>query len=1232
MRHNYIILFLFLFLFSCDRISQNKNSDVADNEYLPPSTTTLKFTSPKPFTWLNSSANKSLPDPVFIDIERLPKEPLDLLDFKPFKTPVTQKDFDFEALPSDFFHIDSLPEDKLKYTLSALGNPTVINTPIPEIKDSAQTNILVIDDLEFSSIINDLLIDDQGDTWIATNEGLYHFAGDKCYQYATEQGLKSILIRKIIQDENGRLWMGTSMGVIIMDTKSGLIKTISKDEGLGQNDVTSILIVNKDEVWVGTYDGGIDIINETKSSIKHLTYRHKISENYVNYMMKDSKGRIWVGTTSGGVDIIDIDKNWIRHCKYSTGLNDNAVYSLFESEPGVIWISSGEFVNIMDMNLGKMSLLNTDPGINMAYVNAYFKDNKGYVWLASNKGLSIVDLKNSRYKNIISNNGLVNKTFLSIKKNKNNKIWIGTNEGINIVDEIQKVTYINRKKDISAEQFGKQIEDQDGNIWVGTDKGVSIISPDLTSRRFLEIFGGIIIMFEDSRGKIWMGGASEQGLFIYDKKKKTLRNFNITHGLVDNSFIPAIEDKSGKMWLSFQNGGIMTIHVDDYKMQTLNLKTSLSDTPAFGFIEKENGDIWMSAVGRGIICLDNKAGMYREINDTTGLKTKFGLQLKSDNTNKIWFGSDNGLCIIDESTSEITHFNAEQGFVDKEIGHILFNKNNTLLFSTKGVTELVSSDSSFKTDPHRIIKKYSKFRGFPPSQFFNIPFYSKSGDLWCSDLSRISIIQPDDTDSFYYQTYITGIDVINTPQYFNDKNRFQEEINKAKASGIKTDSLLRYKNGAQDEDEIEQKNDIKWNGIDGKFNLPLDLRLPYYQNYLAFHFSSTEDGNFDKKLYRYMLKGADQKWSKPSEKSVSKSYLNLPQGRYTFQVVSKGFDGRWSAPAEFSFTILPPWWKTWWAYVMYLIGFSALTYVFSIYRSRQLKRANTLLEEKVRIRTKALNESISELKSTQSQLIQSEKMASLGELTAGIAHEIQNPLNFVNNFSDVSSELIEEMNQELDKGDITEAKAIAADVKQNLEKISHHGKRAADIVKGMLQHSRSNSGTKEPTDINVLTDEYLRLAYHGLRAKDKSFNASMDTKFDPNLPKINVVSQDIGRVILNLITNAFYAVNERSKKGENGYQPTVSVSSERVDSPSGVGGERGKGDFIQISVSDNGSGIPDAIKDKIFQPFFTTKPTGQGTGLGLSLAYDIIKAHGGDLKLNTDESKGSEFIIQLPTV
>ncbi len=286
--------------------------------------------------------------------------------------------------------------------------------------------------------------------------------------------------------------------------------------------------------------------------------------------------------------------------------------------------------------------------------------------------------------------------------------------------------------------------------------------------------------------------------------------------------------------------------------------------------------------------------------------------------------------------------------------------------------------------------------------------------------------------------------------------------------------------------------------------------------------------------------------------------------------------------------------------------------------NRQKQKANKVLER-----------TLFDLKSTQNQLIQSEKMASLGELTSGIAHEIQNPLNFVNNFSEVNKELLADMNAEIEKGNYDEVRVIAKDVTDNEEKINHHGRRADAIVKGMLQHSRNNSAVKEPTDINKLVDEYLRLAYHGLRAKDKSFNATLKTDYDKSIGKINIIPQEIGRVILNLINNAFYVVNEKTLSVATiamgtptavKYEPTVSVSTKK------------SGANVEIKVSDNGNGIPKKVLDKIFQPFFTTKPTGEGTGLGLSLSYDIVKAHGGELKVETKEGEGSEFIILLPVV
>jgi two-component system NtrC family sensor kinase len=295
---------------------------------------------------------------------------------------------------------------------------------------------------------------------------------------------------------------------------------------------------------------------------------------------------------------------------------------------------------------------------------------------------------------------------------------------------------------------------------------------------------------------------------------------------------------------------------------------------------------------------------------------------------------------------------------------------------------------------------------------------------------------------------------------------------------------------------------------------------------------------------------------------------------------------------------------------LFMAGIAILLLLAIIFyrNNRQKQKANRVLEK-----------TLSDLRSTQAQLVQSEKMASLGELTAGIAHEIQNPLNFVNNFSEVNAELIDELNEQLATGNSQQAKETAAAIRSNEEKINFHGKRADSIVKGMLQHSRSSSGKKEPTDINHLVDECLRLSYHGMRAKDKSFNAKTETKLAPGLPKINIVSQDIGRVFLNLMTNAFYSVMQKAKQTGEGYQPEVVVTTAQT------------GQKLIIAVRDNGNGVPASLVDKIYEPFFTTKPTGQGTGLGLSMSYDIItKGHGGELRVESIEGEYAEFTIVLP--
>jgi signal transduction histidine kinase len=411
-------------------------------------------------------------------------------------------------------------------------------------------------------------------------------------------------------------------------------------------------------------------------------------------------------------------------------------------------------------------------------------------------------------------------------------------------------------------------------------------------------------------------------------------------------------------------------------------------------------------------------------------------------------------------------------------------------------------------------------------------------------------------------------------------------------------------------------------GKDGPLKDPIwevkKIELPHDQNVFSFEFAAIDFVHPADNRHLFKLDGYDNEWRQGGAEHKA-YYFNVPPGHYTFRVKAANSDGVW-AEKSLVVVITPPWWRTWWAYALYslvMLGSIYAIYRFQRQRLIQKERERTRLKELAQARE--IEKAYSELKATQQQLVQKEKMASLGELTAGIAHEIQNPLNFVNNFSEANKELLLEMKQAIKQRAYEEVEAIAGDLEKNEEKINHHGRRADSIVKGMLQHSRVSTGQKELTNINALVEEHLRLAYHAVRAKDKTFNATLHTDYDQRIGKINVVPQDLGRVLINLFNNAFYTVCVKKQQLNGSYEPEVSVSTKT---------ENGK---IEIVVKDNGTGIPSKAMNKIFQPFFTTKPTGEGTGLGLSLSYDIVtKGHSGNLTVTSKEGDGSEFVVQLP--
>ncbi len=888
-----------------------------------------------------------------------------------------------------------------------------------------------------------------------------------------------------------------------------------------------------------------------------------------------------------------------------------------------------------DAAIANLQYLDVDQGMTIPYVLSIYEDRNGNLWFGTNGG-GVSRYDGANFEHYTKKEGLSNDIVLSILEDRSGNLWFGTNGGGVSRYDGATFEHFTVKEGLSNNRVRAILEDRSGNLWFGTSGGGVSRYDGATFVHFTVKEGlshnRVWSIYEDRNGNLWFGTVGG-GVSRYDGA--TFEHFTVKEGLSNNTVLSILEDSSGNLWFGTDEGGVS--RYDGTTFEHYTEKEGLSNNIVWSILEDRSGNLWFGTNGGGLSRYDG--AIFEHYTENEGLSNNYVVSIYEDRSGSLWFGTIyGGVNRYDGATFK--HFTENEGLSNNVVPSIYEDRSGNLWFGTYG-GGLSRYDGATFTH-------YTEKEGLSNNIIWSI-LEDKSGNLFTSterglnnlsieggDIEKISFL----INIFSKRDGLKGVDFISDNAFIDSKNRAwwgssksltMLDLSKFKTSTQIPQPILKHLD--INEKFIDYRNisdglgnEITFNGVQKFENYPLNLELPYHNNHLTFHYAAIDWKAPHKIQYSHRMLGLNKNWSVASKETKS-DYRNLPYGTYTLQIRAIGESGAWSKPIDYAFTINPPWWRTWWAYLIYAILFALVVIRFIRWRTERIKKLNVALEEKVRDRThqlekksKDLSQSLENLKSTQAQLIQSEKMASLGELTAGIAHEIQNPLNFVNNFSEVSTELVDEMKAELETGNLELVTEISNDLKQNLEKINHHGKRAGDIVKGMLQHSSSRSGVKEPTDINALADEYLRLAYHGLRAKDKSFNATMKTDFDESIGKINVVPQDIGRVILNLITNAFYAVTDRKKQGEDGYEPTVTVSTKLTANSQ-----------LLIAVKDNGNGIPDSIKEKIFQPFFTTKPTGQGTGLGLSLSYDIVKAHGGEIKVESQDGEGTEFIIFLPT-
>lgn len=1101
--------------------------------------------------------------------------------------------------------------------------------------------------------------DKAGNLWFGTSgNGVSKYDGKSFTNYTSAHGLVHNLINNITEDSEGNIWFSTYGGISKYDGVT--FQNFTTEDGIPDIDVIKILEDSKGNFWVGTAKG-LCRYNQNSTDGKELFINNNIAEpllnSSVNDILEDSQGQLWFASTQGIFKYIPgtstKEKGTFINFSDKFGIEDKAAYVIKEDNEGIIWVGTygavGRYSPPNSNSSEKLfKPLSVSDGLVNTYIMSIYIDKQDMVWIGTKGGVSKYDKKSESFINFTVEQGLAFNQVNSITEDNSGSLWFGTyGGGIDRYDGGSVIEYTT-KQGLLGEAVYATVQDNDGNLWFAPSSagivkyeqdGNSAYSGTYTT---YSIEQGLLnntqyTATKDIEGNLYFG--SYEGVSKFNGKE--IINYTDDHGLPDHFITALYADKSGNIWIGTYEAGISLFNGKSFS--NLSTEQGLVHKTVWYFLEDNDGYIWIATRG-GLSRYDGEK--FMNFTKEQGLPDNKLSSVMQDKNGNIIIGSwGGGISIIkkerleklklindDQSEPIFENFSTTQGLANDVVYQILEdNKGNIVIGTNLGLTILKGGISA---EPGEIAKtgveNYNEETGYPIKDISNNQSMhkDKGGNIWAGTGNKLvrfdysSVRENTEPLKVFIQNIKINNDQISWRALeWARKADANEKLTTENTPSYITDELLTFKRKltAKALDTMVHNNrNVQFDSLQPDFAIPINLELPYSKNNISFDFVGVETTRPELVNYQYMLEGYNENWN-PITQSSTATFGNIPEGDYKFFVKAQSPSGVWSEALEYQFTIRPPWYRAWYAYLFYFaLFFLSLYYVDAFQRRRVL-----FLERQKGIRqdlkhAKEIEKAFADLKATQSLLIQSEKMASLGELTAGIAHEIQNPLNFVNNFSEVSKELLDELQIELERGNIDDAQGVVHDVIENLDKINLHGKRAEAIVKGMLQHSRISSGAREVTNINKLTDEYLRLAYHGLRAKDKSFNATLNTDYDDSIGKIELVPQDIGRVILNMIVNAFYAVNERKQISSQEYQPTVSVKTRNL-----------KGS-VEIQVIDNGNGMPQIVLDKIFQPFFTTKPSGQGTGLGLSLSYDIVKAHGGEIKVKTKVGKGTRFNIKLP--
>jgi ligand-binding sensor domain-containing protein/signal transduction histidine kinase len=974
-------------------------------------------------------------------------------------------------------------------------------------------------------------------------------------------------------DKHGTMWLGTLRG--LAEFRGGKFKTYTVQDGLPSDTVFRLGLDSKENLWISTTRGLARLAGgkiERMTGQKDFPDTTFLGMNFPSNCYEDSRGTRWMTTPT---HLLSYGEGGVTRYEKKSILSNPNIQAIHEDAQGTLWIATAGGLN--SFAGGRFTSYNVSKDQNENNILLMREDREGSLWLATGKGIArFADGVFERYDR---KDGLTDNSVVDMLIDREGSIWVGTDGGgLDRFRDEKFVTY-SSKVGLSYDMVLSAYQDRSGAIWIGTTFGglnrlkdgfITVFDykqgPSLTNIRSLG---------EDKEGTIWIG--CDRGCFRLTNGTVSMVS-KMIDGAPDILAGTFLLTKSGD-WLVASRNKLFVYRGGKFITVTTVGTEPLQRDFIGELFEDSHGTIWIATQAA---LYWYREGKLERIRPEQGFTAKWATGLYEDPEGAVWFGAENA-GIFRFKDGRFVNISPRQGLFDY-VAYTVFEDQAGYLWmsSNKGV--------------YRVSKKELNDVADGKAQFVHSTSYGTADGMEsreCNGGNAPSGFKLRDGRICFATT--RGLTMVNPANI---------RVNPVPPPVVIDEFLV--------EGERQRSQE--------------SVHVPAGKSRFEFHYAGISFAGSKEVRYKYQLVGLDEGWIDAGARRDA-YYTHLDPGKYTFRVIAANSDGIWNENgASASFVLEPHFYQTAWFIGLAIFAFLTGGPAFYFYRMRSMTKRRAELEKTVQERTGELQKTVTNLKETQNQLILSEKMASLGQLTAGIAHEIKNPLNFITNFAVLSQDLTKDLREELsherdrvDKKRALEIEGILNDLDQNVTKINEHGKRADSIVRGMLLHSRGKAGERQLTDLNALLAEYTNLAYHGMRAQDSSFNVKIETDFDPAVGKVNVVPQDLSRAFLNIVNNACYAAYDKRRTAGNGFSPVVRVSA------------RNFADNVEIRIRDNGSGIPLAIREKIFNPFFTTKPAGSGTGLGLSLSYDIVtQEHKGEIRIDTKEGEYTEFIITIP--